>query len=151
MITMKKSVTIFLLSITAVFLFIGCSSKTAKDETFIGDSLEQTQKVDIIPSDGTDTITLSDDNDIKEFVLALKIDKWHLENIPSDADEKYIYKIYQQETKKLWGGINKNRDLNEVATLTAYKDLPYIDFNIKGFSLSFKVPENVAEYLNTVP
>src|SRR5690625_1729189 len=103
--------------VTTSILFIGCSTKTAKDETLISDSFEKTQKIDIISSDGSDMTTISDDSVIKEFVLTLKIDEWNLDDIPSNAIQDNTYKIYQQATEKLWGGINQNRNLKEVATL----------------------------------
>jgi hypothetical protein len=145
---MKKGLIMFLLVVSVSVLLIGCDTDKEIDDSSIGDSFEKTQKVEVIPSDGSDVTTISDDNDIKEFVDALKIDQWDSEDVPSEATEAKIFKMYQKDTAKFGESENKNDDLNEVATMTTYKDVPNIKFNVEGFSFDFKIPKEVAEYLN---
>ncbi|GGB40473.1 hypothetical protein F3157_16965 [Virgibacillus dakarensis] len=57
--------------------------------------------------------------------------------------------MYQKDTVKLGESEKQKDNLNEVAAMTTYKDLPYIEFSVKSYSFNFKVPEEVAEYLNS--
>ncbi|MFD1412330.1 hypothetical protein [Oceanobacillus jeddahense] len=146
---MKKGIMIFLLVISVSFLIMGCSAGEENDGSSVADSLENTQKVEVTSLESSDATTISDNNDIEEFVDALKVDEWELEDIPSEASEDKTFKMYQQDTVKLGESENQNDDLNEVATMTTYKDVPNVKFDVESLSLSFKVPDEVAEYLNS--
>lgn len=145
---MKKSIMMFLLGISVLFLLIGCNIGKKSDDSDIGDSFEKTQKIEVIPLDGSDDTTISDDKDIKDFVDALRIDKWDSADIPLGATEGKSFKMYQKDTVKLGDSENPKNDLSEVATMTTYKDVPYLKFSVKDFSFNFKIPEDVSEYLN---
>lgn len=145
---LKKGI-MFLLVISLSVLLVGCSTEKKNDNKSVDDSFENTQKVEVISSGSSDVTTISDDNEIKNFVDVLKIDEWDLEDIPSGATEGKTFKIYQKDTIKLGESEDQNEDLNEVATLTTYKDVPNVEFNVKGLSFSFKVPKDVTEYLNS--
>src|SRR5699024_11554912 len=89
------------------------------------------------------------DNDIKDFVNALKIDELDTEDNPKNATEDKTFKMYKKDTVKLGDSENQDDDLSEVATMTTYKEAPNVKFNVKGFSFDFKVPKEVSGYLNS--
>lgn len=146
---MKKSMMMFLLVVSVSVLFMGCSAGKESDDSNIGDSFKKTQKVEVISSDGSVVTTISDDNGIKNFVDALKIDEWDSADIPSGATEGKTFKMYQEDTAKLGESEKQKDNLSEIATMTTYTDVPYVKFNLKSFSFNFKVPKDVAEYLNS--
>jgi hypothetical protein len=147
---MKKGMMMFLFVVSVSVLLVGCGADKKSDGSNVGDSFEKTQKIEVIPTDGSDVTTISDDNDIKEFVDALKIDQWDSEDNSSGATEDKTFKMYQKDTVKLGESEKQNDDLNEVATMTTYKDVPNVKFNVEGFSLNFKIPKDVAKYLNSI-
>ncbi len=106
------------------------------------------KKIEVISPDGSDITTISDANDINNFIDALKLDEWALEDIPSETTKGKTFKIYQKDTVKLGESENQNDNLNEVATMTTYKDVPYVKIIMKSLSFNFKVPKDVAEYLH---
>jgi len=148
---MKKGLMMFLLVVIVSTLLMGCGSGKKNDDSSLTDSFEKTQKVEVISSDGSNVITtISDDKDIENFIDALKIDDWDSADIPSGATEEKTFKMYQKDTVKLGESENQKDNLNEVASMTTYKDVPYIKFSLKSFSFNFKVPEEVHEYLNSI-
>lgn len=132
--------------LTLSVLLVGCESGNKKDDSSVSVSFENTQKVEVISSNNSDITTISDDNDIKNFVYKLKIDEWDLEDIPSGDTEGKTFKIYQKDTVKPVESKDQTDDLNEVATMITYKDVPNL---VKSISFSFKIPKDVAEYLNS--
>ena len=145
---MKKGM-MFLFVVSLSVLLVGCGTGKKKDDSSVGDSFENTQKIEVTSSDGSDVTTISDDNDIKEFVDAVKIDEWDSEDIPSDATEDKTFKMYQIDTVKSGDSKNQNDDLSEIANMTTYKEVPNVKFNVKSFSFDFKVPKEVSEYLDS--
>lgn len=145
---MKKGMMMFLLVVCVPVLLMGCGAGKKNDDSSVGDSFDKAQKIEVISADGSDITTISDDNDVKEFVDALKIEQWDLEDIPSEATKGKSFKIYQKDTVKLGESEEQNDNLNEVATMTTYKDVPYVKITMKSLSFHFKVPKDVAEYLN---
>jgi len=72
---MKKNMMLMLV-ISLSVLLVGCGTGKKKDDISVGDSFENTQKVEVTSSDGSDVTTISDDNAIKEFVEEMQIDEW---------------------------------------------------------------------------
>src|SRR5690625_1825965 len=150
---MRKILMLFLFVTGISFFWAGCNTgdKNVNDSSWT-DSFEKTQKVEVISSDDSNVITISERNDIENFVNTLKIDEWNLSNIPSGATKGNIFKMYQEETIKLFRKADKKKkkdNLIEIARLTTYKDIPYIKFSFKKLSFEFRVPEQVAEYLSS--
>lgn len=92
--------------------------------------------------------TIDNKDDINVFVNKLKIDKWGIVDIPSNATKRNIYKLYQEGTVKLGESNTNEKELKQIASIITYKDSPYIKFRTKKLSFSFKVPKDVAEYLS---
>lgn len=150
---MKKGLMMFLIAVIVSTLLVGCSTEKSNDDNSLTGNFENTQKIEVISSDDSDIITtISDDKDIDNFVDALKMDDWDWESvdIPSEAIEGNTFKIYRKDAAKLSWSKKKKDNLNEVATMTTYKNVPYIKFNLKSFSFNFQVPEEVHEYLNSI-
>lgn len=142
----------FLILVIVSTLLMGCNTGKKDDNSLTG-NFEKTQKIEIISSDESDIIaTIIDNKDIEDFVDALKMDDWDWDSVelPSEAIKGKTFKIYRKDAAKLsWSKKNKD-NLNEVATMTTYENVPYIKLNLKKISFNFKVPEEVHEYLNSM-
>ena len=57
--------------------------------------------------------------------------------------------MYQEDTVKLGESGKQKGNLNEIAHMVTYKDVPYIEFSLNGYSFNFKVPKDVSKYLNS--
>ncbi|KFN01774.1 putative lipoprotein [Bacillus clarus] len=73
------------------------------------------------------------------------MDKWEMESAPMDTPQARTYKLYQGDTVK-WGECSKDKEkLNGIITITVYKDVPYIEVEMKNNKMSFKVPKDVVK------
>ncbi|HLR09057.1 MAG TPA: hypothetical protein VK136_07375 [Bacillota bacterium] len=57
--------------------------------------------------------------------------------------------MYQEGTRHFGEPYSKQAELKEMAQIIAYKDSPYIEMQVKGWTMEFKVPEHVAEVLDS--
>ena len=55
--------------------------------------------------------------------------------------------MYQEGTTKLSESSKDKKELHEIGTMTVYKDVPYVEVEMKNKKMSFKVPEDVAKRL----
>lgn len=94
--------------------------------------------------------TITDNEGIEEFVQALQINKWKLEKAPSNSSIEKRFILFNSETKKLGRSNDKEKELKEVAKIMVFQDVPYIDFQIKKQTFSFKVPKEVSDYMNNL-
>ena len=80
-------------------LLIGC--KASKDEMDLADDFERTQKLEVISVENPKLLTtITEDKDIKHFIQALKIEKWDVAEIPAEAVEEKMIKLYQKSVAK---------------------------------------------------
>jgi hypothetical protein len=144
---MKKILMMCMVSM--LFLLASCN---AEDSNWAG-SFEKAQKLEITSLDGSEVIaTMTEKQELTTFVEALKLEGWEMKQVPAEAVEHRKYKLYQPDTITLAESSKGNEELKEVATLTTYENVPYIDLRILGFdtTLSFRIPEEVATYLSEV-
>lgn len=145
---MKRLIWIVLLGIT--LLLVGCQNNT--EELDVSSSLDVTQKIDVVlPGTDEKIVTIEDDQDIADFVNALQIDDWVMEKVPTDASVDRQFNMYQSDTKKLGESSVDKSSLSEAAQMTTYQNSPYLDFSVKNITLSFKIPNEVMEYLSSYP
>ncbi|MED1267340.1 hypothetical protein P4U03_12025 [Bacillus mycoides] len=141
---MKKICMLFLLLITASFLVIGCSTKKEKADM----NLEKAQKVEIESlTDSSEKKVITDKKEIEKLFEVMKMDKWEMQSVPLDTPQGKTFKMYQADTKKLSESSKDKKELHEIGTMTVYKDVPYVEVEMKNKKMSFKVPEDVAKDL----
>ncbi|MDP9726428.1 hypothetical protein J2W44_005540 [Priestia aryabhattai] len=149
---MKKVYIGVIAALSISILLFGCSSKEKdmKEEVNLG--FDQAKKVEVSSVNHPDVVvnTIDKQQDINTFINKLKVDKWDAAEIPADAKKENVYKMYQEGTVKLGESSNKNeKELQQVAIITTYKGIPYIDVEIKNLNLKLKVPNDVSEYLSS--
>lgn len=146
---MRKYFMLFLFVIGTLLLLAGCN-KDDKDAKEWNDILGKSQLIKVLSPGESDITTIKDNKQIEDFIDKLKIDKWKLEDIPADAKKERKYVMYQKDTIQLGETGKNNTELNEAGHIVKYKDTPYIDLKIKNINISFKVPDDVANYLSDI-
>lgn len=153
---MKKVLLAVLIGIIVSTLLMGCSSEEGNDEGSLLDKLKdfkKTQKIEVISSDDAEKMTtMTSNKEIEKFVEALKMDDWDWDpvELPAEAIQDKTFKIYRKDAAKFSWLKKKENRFNEVATMTTYKDAPYIRLNMKVFGFNFEVPEEAYEYLSSM-
>ncbi|MFH7830799.1 hypothetical protein [Bacillus luti] len=141
---MKRICTLFVLLLTASILLIGCSTKKEKADM----NLEKAQKIEIESLiDSIEKKVITDKKEIEKLFEVMKMDKWEMESAPLDTPQGKTFKMYQEDTPKLSDSSKDKKELHEIGTMTVYKDVPYVEVEMKNKKMSFKVPENVAKEL----
>ena len=149
---MKKVYIGVIAALSISILLFGCSSKEKDMKEDVNLGFDQAKKVEVSSVNHPDIVlnTIDKQQDINTFINKLKVDKWNFAEIPADVKKENVYKMYQEGTVKLGESSNKGKkDLKQVATVTTYKGIPYIDVEIKDLNLNLKVPNDVSEYLSS--
>ncbi|HDR6311908.1 TPA: hypothetical protein QCU60_003862 [Bacillus cereus] len=141
---MKKVLMLFLLLLTASVLLIGCSGKKENADM----NFDKAQKVEIESlTDSSDKKTITNKKEITKLFESIKMDEWEMESAPMDTPQGKTFKMYQEDTTKLSESSKDKKELHEIGTMTVYKDVPYVEVEMKNKKMSFKVPEDVAKEL----
>ncbi|MGE6540238.1 hypothetical protein [Bacillus luti] len=141
---MKRLCTLFVLLLTASVLLIGCSTKKEKADM----NLEKAQKIEIESlTDLSDKKVITDKKEIEKLFEVMKVDKWEMQSAPLDTPQGKTFKMYQEDKPKLLDSSKDKKELHEIGTMTVYRDVPYVEVEMKNKKMSFKVPENVAKDL----
>ena len=141
---MKK---ILILSATILVLLCGCQASEDTNASDYGDDISKAQEIAVISPDTAEVIdTITDIEEIEDFVSALDLDQWELKTLPDEASEIGSFGLAQEETIKL-GQADTDGTLYDIATITLYNGA-YISFEIGGFDITFEVSEDTADYLN---
>jgi hypothetical protein len=149
---MKKVYIGVIVALSISILLFGCSSKEKEMKENVDLGFDQAKKVKVSSVNHPEIVlnTIDKKQDIHTFINKLKVDKWNVADLPADAKKENVYKMYQEETVKLGEVSNKGKkELKQVATITTYKGIPYIDVEIKNLNLKLKVPNDVSKYLSS--
>lgn len=139
-----RYLTIFIVLVVA----LGCSdgSEESKSEFDWMKMFEKSQKVKINDlHDYSQSISITENADIITFVENIEIDTWILTNSQEREDKAREIYLYQEATTRFFFSKGK---MKEVAVITTYNEIPYIDLQISNWTMSFKVPQHVMEFLN---
>ena len=140
-----KKILITLVAILA--LLCDCQANENTNASDYGDDISKAQEIAVISPDTAEVInTITDTEEIEEFVSALNLDQWELKMLPDEASEIGSFGLAEEETIKL-GQPDSNGILYDIATITLYSG-DYISFEIGGLDMTFEVSADTAEYLN---
>ena len=141
---MKKIMITLMVILT---LLCGCQANENTNASDYGDDISKAQEIAVVSPETAEVMdTITGAEEIKDFVLALEVDKWKLETLPEEATEIGSFGLAQEETIKL-GQMDTDGTLFDIATITLY-DGNYISFEIGGLDMVFEVSEETADYLN---
>ena len=141
---MKK----ILITLVAILtLLCGCQANENTNASDYGDDISKAQEIAVISPDTAEVIdTITDTEEIEDFVSALDLDQWELKTLPDEASIIGSFGLAQEKTIKL-GQTDTDGTLYDIATITLYNGA-YISFEIGGFDMTFEVREDTADYLN---
>ena len=140
-----KKILITLVAILA--LLCGCQANENTNTSDYGDDISKAQEIAVISPDTAEVIdTITDTEEIKNFVSALNLDQWELKTLPDEAAIIGSFGLAQEKTIKL-GQTDTDGTLYDIATITLYNG-DYISFEIGGLDMAFEVSEETADYLN---
>ncbi|MBM6922018.1 hypothetical protein H6A12_12805 [Phocea massiliensis] len=140
-----KKILITLVAILA--LLCGCQANENTNTSDYGDDISKAQEIAVISPDTAEVIdTITDTEEIKNFVSALNLDQWELKTLPDEAAIIGSFGLAQEKTIKL-GQTDTDGTLYDIATITLYNG-DYISFEIGGLDMTFEVSEDTADYLN---
>ena len=140
-----KKILITLVAILA--LLCGCQANENTNTSDYGDDISKAQEIAVISPDTAEVIdTITDTEEIKNFVSALNLDQWELITLPDEAAIIGSFGLAQEKTIKL-GQTDTDGTLYDIATITLYNG-DYISFEIGGLDMTFEVSEDTADYLN---
>ena len=140
-----KKILITLVAILA--LLCGCQANENTNTSDYGDDISKAQEIAVISPDTAEVIdTITDTEEIKNFVSALNLDQWELKTLPYEAAIIGSFGLAQEKTIKL-GQTDTDGTLYDIATITLYNG-DYISFEIGGLDMTFEVSEDTADYLN---
>ena len=141
---MKK---ILITLVTILALLCGCQANENTNTSDYGDDISKAQEIAVISPDTAEVIdTITDTEEIKNFVSALNLDQWELKTLPDEAAIIGSFGLAQEKTIKL-GQTDTDGTLYDIATITLYNG-DYISFEIGGLDMTFEVSEDTADYLN---
>ena len=127
-------------------LLCGCQANENTNASDYGDDISKAQEIAVISPDKEVIDTITNTEEIEDFVSALNLDQWELKTLPDEASEIGSFGLAQEETIKL-GQTDTDGTLYDIATITLYNGA-YISFEIGGFDMTFEVSEDTADYLN---
>ena len=141
-----KKILITLVAILA--LLCGCQANENTNTSDYGDDISKAQEIAVISPDTAEVIdTITDTEEIKNFVSALNLDQWELKTLPDEAAIIGSFGLAQEKTIKL-GQTDSDGTLYDIATITLYNG-DYISFEIGGLDMTFEVSEEVGMAVGT--
>ena len=137
-----------LITLVAILtLLCGCQANENTNASDYGDDISKAQEIAVISPDTSEVIdTITDTEEIEDFVSALNLDQWELKPLPDEVSEIGSFGLSQEETIKL-GQTDNDGTLYDITTITLYNEA-YISFEIGGFDMTFQVSEDTADDLN---
>lgn len=142
---MKK---ILIAMIMATMLLCGCQANNVSTDVseYYGE-LSKAQEIAVISADTSDIEeTLTERQDIANFITALDTEHWELKTLPETAEAVGSFPFSQEETIK-FGESATDGELHYVGEIVCYNEIPYITLKIVGLKMTFKVSDETARYL----
>ena len=134
----------FVLPAALALLLCGC--RAPADDAVDAQELKKAQQIEVIPAGETDAAaTITDLQEIEDFVEVLDTSDWLPQPLPDGARALGSFRLSQETTRHL-GEAEPDGTLYHTATLTLY-DGGCLSADIAGASVAFSLPEEAAASL----
>ena len=112
-----------LITLVAILtLLCGCQANENTNASDYGDDISKAQEIAVISPDTSEVIdTITDTEEIEDFVSALNLDHWELKPLPDEVSEIGSFGLSQEETIKL-GQTDNDGTLYDITTITLYNE-----------------------------
>ena len=149
---MKRMASLALACFAFCLALAGCGRQgTAEDPADALASLEKAQEVAVVdPASGETMATLTDDEDLRDFVDSLELDHWTFSDVGTsegDAETPDAAFVFSQESTIHLGESEEDREMQEICRLDLYAGDNRLTLTALGVPLSFTVPDSVTESL----
>lgn len=126
-------------ALLAALLLSGCGEQRGEDVPFA-----KAQLIELRDAAGEEVLSITDSEEIEEFVSALEMDSWSPAAIPQDAALLCTAEFYQEKTVKL--GQTPSGELYRTLGLKVYEG-GFLTLVLEEVALAFEIPPSAAEYL----
>lgn len=127
----------------------GCNMVTQTNIDFHTNSFSKAQKIVIHDAAGNEKAALTEKSDIDNFVDAVSVDGWKLQELPENLTEAGSFTLWQTETITALIG-EKEAKVNEICTFRIYEDGDYLTIEAMLADVPFAISHEAAEYLRNL-
>ena len=145
---MKKLWPLLLIMLLGAVLLGACQAQQKNSEAAtIDDEITKAQSIAVVSADSGETLfVLEEQADIEDFINHLRLEEWQYTTLPENAVRETVF-ILSQEDTQLLGEDEKDGALHYVGSITTYRQLSYLSFEIAGLSFVFQIPDETSQYL----
>lgn len=145
---MKKLWPLLLIMLLGAALLGACQAQQKNSEAAtIDDEITKAQSIAVVSADSGETLfVLEEQADIEDFINHLRLEEWQYTTLPENAVRETVF-ILSQEDTQLLGEDEKDGALHYVGSITTYRQLSYLSFEIAGLSFVFQIPDEASQYL----
>ena len=145
---MKKLWPLLLIMLLGAVLLGACQAQQKNSEAAtIDDEITKAQSISVVSADSGETLfVLEEQADIEDFINHLRLEEWQYTTLPENAVRETVF-ILSQEDTQLLGEDEKDGALHYVGSITTYRQLSYLSFEIAGLSFVFQIPDEASQYL----
>ena len=126
-------------ALLAALLLSGCGEQRGEDVPFA-----KAQLIELRDAAGEEVLSITDSEEIEEFVSALETESWLPAGLPEDAALLCTAEFYQEKTVKL--GQTPSGELYRTLGLKVYEG-GFLTLVLEEVALAFEIPPSAAEYL----
>lgn len=132
-----------------LLLMAGCTA--ANISQFDTDDFSKAQKIVVHDAAGREKAVLTEEPDIDEFVEAMDVEGWRLAKLPDGLAQAGSFTLWQAETVKAYMEAG-DADFWEICTFRFYENGDYltIDTGLADIEITFAIPQNASDYLQTL-
>lgn len=134
---MKKIIAAALL---AALLLSGCGEQRDGEDV----PFAKAQLIELRDAAGEEVLSITDSEEIEEFVSALETESWLPAGLPEDAKLLCTVEFYQEKTVKL--GQTPSGELYRTLGLKVYEG-GFLTLVLEEVALAFEIPPSAAEHL----
>ena len=127
-------------ALLAALLLSGCGEQRDGEDV----PFAKAQLIELRDAAGEEVLSITDSEEIEEFVSALEMDSWSPAAIPQDAALLCTAEFYQEKTVKL--GQTPSGELYRTLGLKVYEG-GFLTLVLEEAALAFEIPPSAAEYL----
>lgn len=144
---MKNMKKIYLLAAIMIFIFCGCQKQEPSDKTVQVADLADTQKIEVVSADTSETIkTITEEKDIETVSLLLAEEgNWKMASLPDGIRKIGSFRLFKTDTVHPGESIDE-KEMRQVAVITLYDDA-YIELNIDAVDMIFTIDADTAKKL----
>ena len=145
---MKKLWPLLLIMLLGAVLLGACQAQQKNSEAAtIDDEITKAQSIAVVSADSGETLfVLEEQADIEDFINHLRLEEWQYTTLPENAVRETVFILSQEDTQRL-GEDEKDGALHYVGSITTYRQLSYLSFEIAGLSFVFQIPDEASQYL----